>query len=98
MMVCNVRTAKIGRNRSRDVASQLSRSWYRNGRVVTNAEQLLALDAAKAPDDIRVPGWKFHRLHGGLAGHSGVSVSGNWRLTFAFDGEGAILVDYQDYH
>jgi hypothetical protein len=25
-------------------------------------------------------------------------VSGNWRLTFAFEGEDAILVDYQDYH
>jgi proteic killer suppression protein len=27
-----------------------------------------------------------------------VSVSGNWRLTFLFEGEDAILVDYQDYH
>ena len=26
-----------------------------------------------------------------------VDVSGNWRLTFVFEGE-AILVDYQDYH
>jgi hypothetical protein len=25
-------------------------------------------------------------------------VSENWRLTFAFEGEDAILVDYQDYH
>jgi proteic killer suppression protein len=24
-------------------------------------------------------------------------VNGNWRLTFTFDGEDAILVDYQDY-
>jgi len=24
-------------------------------------------------------------------------VSGNWRLTFAFEGEDAILVDYKDY-
>jgi hypothetical protein len=27
-----------------------------------------------------------------------ISVSGNWRLTFTFEGENAILVDYQDYH
>jgi proteic killer suppression protein len=27
-----------------------------------------------------------------------VDVSGNWRLTFAFEGSDAILVDYQDYH
>jgi plasmid maintenance system killer protein len=25
-------------------------------------------------------------------------VSGNWRLTFLFEGEDAVLVDYQDYH
>jgi proteic killer suppression protein len=37
-------------------------------------------------------------LKGNLAGHWSVSVSGNWRLTFLFEGEDAILVDYQDYH
>lgn len=31
-------------------------------------------------------------------GHWAVSVSGNWRLTFRFEGEDAILVDYQDSH
>jgi len=44
------------------------------------------------------PGWKFHSLSGELAGHWAVSVNANWRLTFTFDGEDAILVDYQDYH
>jgi len=27
-----------------------------------------------------------------------VWVSGNWRMTFEFEGEDAILVDYEDYH
>jgi proteic killer suppression protein len=26
------------------------------------------------------------------------SVSGNWRLTFGFEGKHAVLMDYQDYH
>ena len=26
------------------------------------------------------------------------TMSGNWRLTFTFEGEDAVLVDYQDYH
>lgn len=47
---------------------------------------------------MNIPGWKFHALKGELTGHWAVSVSGNWRLTFAFDGEDAIFVDYQDYH
>jgi len=25
-------------------------------------------------------------------------VSGSWRITFRFEGEDAVLVDYQDYH
>jgi len=45
-----------------------------------------------------VPGWKLHALKGDLQGHWAVNVSGNWRLTFMFEGEDAILVDYQDYH
>jgi antitoxin HigA-1 len=43
-------------------------------------------------------GWNLHPLHGELRGHWSVKVNGNWRLTFRFDGEDAILVDYQDYH
>jgi proteic killer suppression protein len=59
---------------------------------------LFALDNAKAPKDMNAPGWRLHPLHGGLEGHWSVEVSGNWRLLFAFDGEDAVLVDYQDYH
>lgn len=33
-----------------------------------------------------------------MQGCYAVSVSGNWRLIFKFDGQDAILVDYQDYH
>jgi toxin HigB-1 len=60
--------------------------------------QLFALDNAKSPCDMTAPGWKLHRLTGELAGHCAVSLSGNWRLTFTFEGEDAVLVDYQDYH
>lgn len=48
---------------------------------------------------MNVPGWKLHPLKGSdLKNHWLVWVSGNWRLTFLFDGEDAALVDYQDYH
>jgi proteic killer suppression protein len=33
-----------------------------------------------------------------LKDHWAVWVSGNWRLTFRFEGEDVMLVDYQDYH
>lgn len=61
-------------------------------------EQLTVLNIATKPEQMNVPGWQWHSLIGKLTGHWAVSVSGNWRLTFSFDGEDAILVDYQDYH
>ena len=59
---------------------------------------LSALDAATCPANMNAPGYVLHPLNGELAGHWAVRVSGNWRLTFAFEGEDAILVDYKDYH
>lgn len=47
---------------------------------------------------MNAPGWRLHRLTGNFAGHWAISVNGNWRLTFRFDGVDAVLVDYQDYH
>ncbi len=61
-------------------------------------KQLFALDNARRPEDMNAPGWRLHRLHGELEGQWAVNVSGNWRLTFTFHGEHAVLVDYQDYH
>jgi proteic killer suppression protein len=61
--------------------------------------QLFALNRATKPEDMDVPGWGLHLLCGeDLQGHWSVWVNANWRLTFAFDGLDAILVDYQDYH
>lgn len=60
--------------------------------------QLIALNAAGKPEDMNFPGWKLHSLQGTLKGHWAITVNGNWRVTFKFDGEDAIVVDYQDYH
>lgn len=60
--------------------------------------QLAKLDSASGPDDMGMPGWRLHPLRGEFAGHWAVWVSGNWRLTFRFEGENAVLVAYQDYH
>jgi len=61
--------------------------------------RLLAhLDRSKLPEDMNIPGWRLHALGGDLEGHWSVWVNGNRRLTFAFEGDDAVLVDYQDYH
>ncbi|WP_343728484.1 type II toxin-antitoxin system RelE/ParE family toxin [Duganella sp.] len=61
------------------------------------AAMLRQLDAADGPQDMNVPGWKLHSLKGRLQEHFSVHVSGNWRLTFRFEGIDAVLVNYQDY-
>ncbi len=66
--------------------------------VARLSRQLARLDVAKSPTDMNVPGWGLHPLSGKLAGHYSITVNGNWRLTFVFEGNDAVLVDYQDYH
>jgi toxin HigB-1 len=66
--------------------------------AVRLALQLDVLDDAIGVEDMRFPGWKCHALRDELEGFWAVSVSGNWRLTFTFEGKNAVLVDYQDYH
>lgn len=56
------------------------------------------LDAAVRPGDMNVPGWRFHPLRGDRKGRWAVSVSGNLRLTFGFDGEDTVDIDLEDYH
>jgi len=60
--------------------------------------QLTALDNATGPEDMNAPNWRLHPLKGELKGHWAISVSGHYRMTFAFERGDAILVDYQDYH
>ena len=62
-------------------------------------ERLLdRLDAAAKPDDMDLPGYRFHPLKGDRKGTYAVSVSGNWRMTFRFVGEDASDIDLEDYH
>jgi proteic killer suppression protein len=60
--------------------------------------QLTFLQLAWSPEKMDVAGWDWHPLKGELAGLWAVSVNGDWRLTFGFEGEDAVLVDCQDYH
>jgi proteic killer suppression protein len=56
------------------------------------------LHAAVKAKDMDLPGLKLHRLKGERKDTWSVWISGNWRVTFAFDGKDAIDVDYEDYH
>ena len=59
---------------------------------------LLALDVSRIPEAMDMPGLRFHSLKGSEKGRYAVDASGNWRITFGWDGEDAIDVDLEDYH
>jgi proteic killer suppression protein len=56
------------------------------------------LDAATKAEDMNLTGFKFHGLSGDRKGTFAVSVTGNWRITFKFDGDNAMDVELEDYH
>lgn len=83
----------------------LKKYWTRGGRSAVSAAYrdktdilLNALDAAKRPDDMKFPGSGFHPLTGSMVGRYALTVSRNWRLTFAWDGTDAVDLDLEDYH
>ncbi len=62
------------------------------------ARILARLDEAAEVTSMDLPGFKLHPLKGDLKGFWAVSVSGNWRVIFRFEGGHAYNVDLVDYH
>jgi len=70
-----------------------------NPKHAARLERLLdRLESSGRPEDMNLAGFGFHGLAGFNPKRYAVGVSGNWRITFAFDGEDAVDVDLEDYH
>ena len=74
---------------SRGVSADLT------GRLI---RQLDLLNRATSPADMNLPGSRWHELKGDRKGTWSITISGNWRLTFSFQGADAYDVDLEDYH
>lgn len=59
--------------------------------------RLDALDNASRPEDLDLPGFDFHPLHG-LPLRYSVHVNGPWCITFEWSEAGALRVDLEQYH
>jgi proteic killer suppression protein len=60
---------------------------------------LAAIDAAVEIEDVSLfPGWRLHPLKGDFRDFWSVTVSGNWRIIFRFEGGNAFELDLVDYH
>lgn len=62
------------------------------------AEILSLLNAATRPEELNVPGYYWHPLGDMAPGGWSMRVTGNWRITFDWEGNDAIDVDIIDYH
>jgi proteic killer suppression protein len=59
--------------------------------------RLDAIDAAKTPEALNVPGFDFHGLQGKPKRYS-MHVNGPWCITFEWQGENAMKLDFENYH
>lgn len=58
-----------------------------------------SLDASHHPQDMKaIFGDGFRAKKGDAEGVYSIDVSGNWRITFEIENDGAVVVDYVDYH
>ena len=60
--------------------------------------RLDALDQAVTPKELYIPGFDFHKLENTNPERYSIHVNGNYCITFGWDGDNAIDVDFEDYH
>jgi toxin HigB-1 len=59
---------------------------------------LSALNTATRPEDMRLPGFRFHELKGDRRGQHAVTVRANFRIVFEWEDGNAVRVNEEDYH
>ena len=92
-VIASFRSRALKRYWTRNDPSGIRADWLRRVRL-----HLDRLDAAQSPEDLDTPGSGFHALSGDLAGRYALTVSRNWRVTFAFEGQDAAEIDLEDFH
>lgn len=61
--------------------------------------KIVAVDAAEALDDLRVPpGNRLEKLKGDRAGHYSIRINDQWRMCFRWKDGNAHDVEIVDYH
>ena len=92
-MIVRFRHAGLERLFTTGSAAQIQPAHRRRLKLI-----LTALNTAQGPRDMGLPGLDLHLLKGELTEFWSVSVSGNWRVIFRFDGNNVTDFDYLDYH
>jgi proteic killer suppression protein len=92
-MIASFKSRALKRYWTKADDSGLRADWRDKVRII-----LSRLDQAERPEEMDLPGLGFHRLKGFEPSRFAVTVSRNWRVTFAWDGRNAVHVDLEDYH
>jgi proteic killer suppression protein len=92
-VIASFRSKPLRRYWTKGEEKALRADWRGKVRMI-----LSRLDVARNSAEMSLPGFGFHPLKGDQAGRFAVTVSRNWRITFAFQGEDAVDVDLEDYH
>ena len=83
---------------ARDVRTALNRQATGNQAPEASTHNTHhAIDIAKTPEALNVPGFDFHGLQGKPKRYS-VHVNGPWCITFEWQGEKAVKLDFENYH
>ncbi len=74
-------------------------SGIQNNHLTKVGYILDAIDSSHHPKDLKaIYSSKFSEKKGSGEGVYSIEVNGNWRITFQITDDGAILLDYRDYH
>ncbi|GAA4666685.1 type II toxin-antitoxin system RelE/ParE family toxin [Bartonella pachyuromydis] len=81
-------------------------AFYKSGTTkgirISHAQKLKrilgALEVAISPNDLNFPSFRLHPIKGDLKGYWSITVNGNCRVIFRFEGIDVEMVDYLDYH
>ncbi len=84
----------------------LKKFYYQGTTVGINSDHqeklgyiLDAVDSSHHPQDLKALYTnKFAEKKGSGKGVYSIEVNGNWRITFQIEDEGAVFLDYLDYH
>jgi proteic killer suppression protein len=88
----------------RSFRSRALSAFWRNGnsskippeQVERVRRRLNRLNLVRRPEEMNLPGFNFHKLRGKPVRYT-VHVNGQCCITCAWDGEDAVLVDYEQY-
>jgi proteic killer suppression protein len=92
-MILSVKSKALKELFEKGRTAKLDRKLQTKTRLILDA-----LDRAKTPGSMAIPGFDFHPLKGFKPTRYSCHVNGPWCVTFEFDGENAWRVDYEQYH